>query len=152
MREQADAAIADSVNQLNTLLARFEALNTEIVKGTRIGADVTDYLDQRDEVLALISEEVGIRTVTRDNDDMAIFTDSGVTLFDVKRAGGDLRPHAWSTRRRRAGNAVYVDGVPITGNSGPMLAGSGRLDRADHHPRQHAPSPIRTSSTRSRAA
>ena len=67
-----------------SLLARFETLNTEIVKGTRIGADVTDYLDQRDALLASIAEEVGIRTVTRDNDDMAIFTDSGVTLFDAK--------------------------------------------------------------------
>ncbi|MEK6974773.1 MAG: hypothetical protein AABY18_00360, partial [Candidatus Thermoplasmatota archaeon] len=26
-----------------------------------------------------------------------------------------------------SGNAVYIDGVPITGNSGPMLAGSGHL-------------------------
>ena len=46
-RAQADAGIGDAVNRLNTLLVRFEALNNEIVKGTRIGADVTDYLDQR---------------------------------------------------------------------------------------------------------
>ena len=30
-----------------------------------------------------MSEEVGIRTVARQNGDMAVFTDSGVTLFDV---------------------------------------------------------------------
>ena len=52
-------------NSLNTLLARFEAINTEIVKGTRNGADVTDLLDQRDVLLAGMSEEVGIRTVAR---------------------------------------------------------------------------------------
>jgi flagellar hook-associated protein 1 len=126
VREQADSAIVGSVNQLNTLLQRFEALNTEVIKGTRIGSDVTDYLDQRDEVLSLISQEVGIRTVTRDGEDMAIFTDSGVTLFDA-------RPRAVTFDSTEVytpttiGNAVYVDGVPITGNSGPMLASSGRL-------------------------
>lgn len=126
VREQADAAIAGSVNQLNTLLQRFETLNTEIVKGTRVGADVTDYLDQRDEVLTLISEEVGVRTVTRDNDDMAIFTDSGVTLFDAKaRAVTFDRTMVYTPTT--VGNAVYVDGVPVTGTTGPMLAGSGRL-------------------------
>jgi flagellar hook-associated protein 1 len=126
VREQADAAIAGSVNQLNTLLQRFETLNTEIVKGTRVGSDVTDYLDQRDDVLTQISEEVGIRTVTRDNDDMAIFTDSGVTLFDAKARSVTFDRTLVYTPTT-VGNAVYVDGVPITGTTGPMLAGSGRL-------------------------
>ncbi len=53
----------NSVNSLNTLLARFESINAEIVKGTRNGADVTDLLDQRDVLLASMSEEVSIRTV-----------------------------------------------------------------------------------------
>ena len=126
VRAQADAGIADSVNRLNIQLARFETLNTEIVKGTRIGADVTDYLDQRDALLASIAEEVGIRTITRDNDDMAIYTDSGVTLFDAKpRTVSFDRTLLYSATS--TGNAVYIDGVPITGSSGPMLAGSGRL-------------------------
>jgi flagellar hook-associated protein 1 len=126
VRSRADAGVADSVARVNTLLSRFETLNTEIVKGTRIGADVTDYLDQRDGVLASLSEEVGIRTVTRDNDDMAVFTDSGVTLFDAKARtvtfDSTLLYSAGTT-----GNAVYVDGVPITGTTGAMLVGSGRL-------------------------
>jgi flagellar hook-associated protein 1 len=126
VRAQADAGIADAVTRLNTLLARFETLNDEIVKGTRIGADVTDYLDQRDTLLATISEDIGIRTVTRSNNDMAIFTDSGVTLFEVKaRTVSFDRTLVYSPAG--TGNAVYVDGVPITGNSGTMLAGSGRL-------------------------
>jgi flagellar hook-associated protein 1 FlgK len=126
VRAKADAGVADSVTRINTLLSRFETLNTEIVKGTRIGADVTDYLDQRDGVLASLSEEVGIRTITRDNDDMAVFTDSGVTLFDAKARAVTFN----STQLYSAGttgNAVYVDGVPITGTTGSMLVGSGRL-------------------------
>lgn len=126
VRAQADAGMANSVNSLNTLLARFQAINTEIVKGTRNGADVTDLLDQRDGLLASMSEEVGIRTLERDNGDMAVFTDSGVTLFDVS-----ARPVTFNRTMLfapgAAGSAVYVDGVPIAGGAGVMLAGSGRL-------------------------
>jgi flagellar hook-associated protein 1 FlgK len=126
VRAQADAGIADSVDRLNTLLSRFETLNTEIVKGTRIGADVTDYLDQRDALLAEISEDVGIRTLTRSNNDMAIFTDSGVTLFDVKARSLTFEQTLFYSPGT-TGNAVYADGVPIVGGSGPMQLGSGRL-------------------------
>ena len=126
VRAQSDAGMADSVNSLNTLLARFESINAEIVKGTRNGADVTDLLDQRDALLASMSEEVSIRTVSRQNGDMAVFTDSGVTLFDVSaRAVTFDRTMLYSPGT--TGNAVYVDGVPIAGGAGVMLAGSGRL-------------------------
>jgi flagellar hook-associated protein 1 len=126
VRAQADAGIADSVTRLNTLLGRFETINIEIVKGTRVGADVTDYLDQRDALLASISEEVGIRTVSRENGDMAVFTDSGVTLFDVK-ARSVTFDRTLIYAPGTTGNAVFVDGVPIAGSAGVMLAGSGRL-------------------------
>jgi flagellar hook-associated protein 1 FlgK len=126
LRAEADADIAGSVDRVNTLLAQFATVNAEIVKGTRQGADVTDYLDQRDQILAGIAEEVGVRTVSRGDNDMAVYTDSGVTLFDV-------RPRSVSFDRTlqfmptTSGNAVYIDGVPVAGGAGPMLAGSGRL-------------------------
>jgi flagellar hook-associated protein 1 FlgK len=126
VRALADTGIADAVTRLNTLLGRFETINTEIVKGTRIGADVTDYLDQRDALLASIAEEVGIRTVSRENGDMAIFTDSGVTLFDV-RARAVTFDRTLIYTPGTTGNAVLVDGVPIAGSAGVMLTGSGRL-------------------------
>jgi flagellar hook-associated protein 1 FlgK len=125
VRAQADKDIAGSVGTLNTLLSRFEAVNAEIVKGTRTGADVTDYLDQRDEILRQVSEELGIRTVTRANNDMAIYTDSGVTLFDVKARAITFQPTA-IYGAATTGNAVYADGVPITG-SAAMGISSGRI-------------------------
>jgi flagellar hook-associated protein 1 FlgK len=126
VRAQADRDIAGSVETLNTLLSRFEKINTEIIKGTRTGADVTDYLDQRDEILKQVSEEIGIRTVTRANNDMAIYTDSGVTLFDVKPRSVSFQPTA-IYGAGTTGNAVYADGVPITGSSATMGVGSGRI-------------------------
>lgn len=126
LRTEADADMAASVDSLNALLARFETVNTEIVKGTRRGADVTDFLDERDQILTGISAEVGVRTLTRGDNDMAVYTDSGVTLFDVSaRAVTFERTYSFSATT--SGNAVYADGVPITGNTGRMLAGTGRL-------------------------
>ena len=126
LRTQADADIAGATDRVNTLLAQFETVNSEIVRGTRQGADVTDYLDQRDQILCSIAEEVGVRTITRANNDMAVYTDSGVTLFDVRARTVSFDRTLLFTPTT-SGNAVYVDGVPITGSAGPMLAGSGRL-------------------------
>jgi flagellar hook-associated protein 1 FlgK len=126
VRADADAEIAVSVDRLNTLLARFGDVNAEIVKGTLVGADVTDYLDQRDQILQEISQEVGIRTLTGANNNMSIYTDSGVTLFDVS-----ARTITFQTTLAYAagttGYPVYADGVPITGNTGTMNVSSGRL-------------------------
>jgi flagellar hook-associated protein 1 FlgK len=126
VRKQADDEMAASVERLNTLLSQFETVNAAIVKGTRTGADVTDQLDARDRILASIAEEVGVTTVSRANNDMALYTDSGVTLFDVtarKVAFDRTAGFGGAT----TGNPVYVDGVPITGNVGGMPAASGRL-------------------------
>ena len=126
LRERADGEMASAVDRLNGLLAQFETVNTAIVNGTRAGADVTDYLDNRDRLLQAISQEVGIRTVMRADNDMAVFTDSGVTLFDKKARTLSFEPtliYAPDT----IGNPVYADGVQITGAPGGMTIGSGRL-------------------------
>jgi flagellar hook-associated protein 1 FlgK len=96
VRRQADSDISTSVANINDLLSQFQDLNKQVVNGTSKGGDISDVLDARDAVLKKLSSEVGIRTVTRDNGDMAIYTDSGVTLFDRRR--GSLRsnkPRTW---------------------------------------------------------
>lgn len=125
-RADADADMADGVSQLNTLLGRFETLNRQIVEGTRRNADVTDQLDQRDQLLRDIADKVGIRTVTRSDNDLAIYTDSGITLFDVTPRSVTFQK-TQSFGASTVGNPIYIDGVPITGTSGTMLARSGSL-------------------------
>ncbi len=125
VRVQADADIANSVDRLNELLSQFETINNEIIKGTRSGADITDYLDARDRTLASISEEVGVRTITRGDNDMVVFTDSGVTLFETRARTVSFTPTLIYSAGT-TGSQVYVDGVPITGNGG-MAVESGRL-------------------------
>jgi flagellar hook-associated protein 1 FlgK len=126
VRAQADADIASSVETLNKLLSRFEAVNTEVVKGTRTGADVTDYLDERDQLLQLISEEVGIRTKVGASNSVSIYTDSGVTLFDVTARTITFQP-TLIYNGATIGTQVYADSVPITGSAATMGVSSGRL-------------------------
>jgi flagellar hook-associated protein 1 len=126
VRGQADSDIASSVSQLNDLLSQFGTVNNRIKQGTAAGADVTDDLDQRDQLLTSISEQIGIRTVTRANNDMAIYTDNGLTLFDA-------RPRTVSFtatplyQPSTQGASVYVDGVAITGDTGLTGPSSGRI-------------------------
>jgi flagellar hook-associated protein 1 FlgK len=126
VRETADADIARSVETLNSTLADLEELNREIVKGTRVGADVTDQLDQRDQLISNISTEIGIRVVRRANDDVALYTDSGVTLFDntARVVSFEATPVYTSTT---AGNPLIVDGVQVTGPGASMPIVGGRL-------------------------
>lgn len=125
-RQQADADMVSSVGQINALLARFETLNAEIVRGTHTGADVTEKLDARDKVMADLSEEIGIRVVTRANNDLALYTDSGVTLFETKARAVTIEP-TQAFGASTTGKAVFVDGVPVVGGSSAMPLKSGRL-------------------------
>lgn len=125
-RTRADQLIADSVSSLNDLLSQFEEVNRDVVKGSRSGADITDLLDTRDGLLTNISREIGIRTITRANNDVAIYTESGLTLFETKPRtvafDATLAFNATST-----GNAVLVDGVEVTGGTSALPISSGRI-------------------------
>jgi flagellar hook-associated protein 1 FlgK len=127
VRAQADADIANSVDTLNGLLARFGEINNAIVKGSITGADVTDYLDQRDQLVLQISQEVGVKTKSRANNDMAIYTESGVTLFDTSARTITFQKTS-TYDAGTTGNAVYADGVAITGSGATMGVSSGRIN------------------------
>ncbi|MFZ1110678.1 MAG: flagellar hook-associated protein FlgK [Rhodomicrobium sp.] len=126
VRNQADAGIASSVTSINNLLNQFGQVNATIVTGTVSGADVTDAMDQRDSILQQLSQQIGITTVTRANNDVAIFTDSGVTLFDKTARSVTFTPTAFLTPGT-PGNAVYADGVPITDQGSSLSIHSGAL-------------------------
>lgn len=125
-RQQADADMVSSVEQINMLLARFETLNTEIVRGTQTGADVTDNLDARDKVLAELSGEIGIRVVTRANNDYVLYTDGGATLFETKPRSVSMEP-TQAYAAATTGKAVFVDGLPVVGDPTSLPLKSGRL-------------------------
>jgi flagellar hook-associated protein 1 FlgK len=126
VRSRADQAIAESVVSLNKLLSEFETVNRDIVNGSKFNRDVTDLLDTRDGLLKDISREIGIRTITRTDNDISIYTDSGVTLFETTaREVSFTASGAFSAGT--TGNAVVIDGVRVTGSASPLPLGSGRI-------------------------
>ena len=125
-RAQADQDMAASVTRINSLLAQFKVANDAVVRGSGTASDLTDSLDQRDRILKALAEETGVRTVTRANNDVAIYTDSGVTLFETNAREVSFVPSA-HLDATTAGNAVYVDGVKITGIPSLMPSRSGKL-------------------------
>ena len=126
VRSGADAAMATSVTDVNNLLGQFADLNTQIVRGTLAGDDVSDLMDQRDAVLGNLSDELGVTTVQRANNDEAIYTDGGVPLFDKTARTVTFKPST-ALPAGATGNAVYIDGVPVTGANATMPLKSGKL-------------------------
>jgi flagellar hook-associated protein 1 len=126
VRSQADAGMASSVATINSLLSQFQTVNDTIVSGLQTGADVTNAEDTRDSLLGQLSQQIGVSTVTSANGSESIYTDSGVTLFQTTARAVTFAATPTLTAGA-TGNAVMVDGVPITGSGSPMAIQSGAL-------------------------
>ena len=145
VRSQADADMAACRRPASTRCSPSSRRSTARSSAARAGADVTDYLDQRDQILASISEEVGVRTVTRADNDMAIYTDSGVTLFDTARAPSPSIARCSSLPARPATPSTST-ACRSPARTGPMLPRSGRLAgprRRARQRRRHLSEPAR---------
>lgn len=125
-RTQTDGQIATAVDDLNSLLSQFQDANTAVMTGTRSGNDVSDALDQRDALLKKISNYVPVSTFTRGDNDMVITTGDGTTLFETIPRTVSFAASAGYTAGA-AGNAVYIDNVPISAGAGGNTSASGTL-------------------------
>jgi flagellar hook-associated protein 1 FlgK len=96
------------------------------MKGTIAGDDVTDYLDQRDSIVSRLSQEIGVSVSVRTNGDAALYTDSGVVLFDKTARTVSFTPTNAYTPGT-TGNAVSIDGVPVTGANSVMPLKAGKI-------------------------
>ena len=126
IRSMADAGMDQSVERINTLLAQFENVNTEIIASQPGDPGRNEFLDTRDRLLNQLSEEIGIKTVTRADDDIVIYTDSGVTLFEKIPRSVTFQP-TMIYQPSTQGSAVLVDGVSVTGSNSAMPLNTGRL-------------------------
>jgi flagellar hook-associated protein 1 FlgK len=129
-RAGADKEIASNVDSLNKLLKQFQTANDAVKSATTLGGNtstaLSDALDQRDSVLKQISSIVGVTTVTRDNNDMALYTSDGTTLFETLPRSVTFTPtNTYSAGT--TGNAVYIDGVAVDPGTGAATTGQGTL-------------------------
>ena len=126
VRSQADSQMSASVATINSLLAQFGQANSSVVASLRSGTDPTNAEDARDNILTQLSKQIGISSVTDSNGSMAVYTDSGATLFE-NTARAVTMASTQTLSPGVTGAAVMVDGVPITGPSAPMAIQSGAL-------------------------
>jgi flagellar hook-associated protein 1 len=126
VRAQADAGIAAGVEKINALLAQFDVTNASIVAGSQTSADVSDALDRRDAILADLAGQIGITAVATRDGGMALYTDTGATLFQ----GSPREVRINTTTGFSAdvfGASVTVDGVAVAGPAATLATHSGAL-------------------------
>ena len=126
IRNTADSDMVQSVGTINSLLGQFKTANDAVVRGNFSGADTSASMDARDKILMSLSSEIGISVVPGRDQGLAIYTDSGVTLFNKDARSvtlGASKPLPAGT----SGQAVMIDGVDVTSKSAPMGIKSGKL-------------------------
>jgi len=95
LRANAEAGINDSVNTANNAMAQIARINNQLQSGDQTDASTSALLDQRDQYITQLSQLMDIRTVTNSQNQVSVFTNSGVQLV-----GNDAGSSA-STRRAR---------------------------------------------------
>ncbi|WP_152046120.1 flagellar hook-associated protein FlgK [Aureimonas psammosilenae] len=126
VRRDADDQLVAAAGEMNKLLADIKDLNEQVVSGTAANRDITDLADKRDQLVAQLAQYVGITVNVRGNNDIAIYTDSGVTLFDKIP-----RSVSFSTTQPlvdgKDGNGFRIDGILVTGDDAMMPIKSGKI-------------------------
>lgn len=132
-RSDADKQISSDVDTLNGLLKQFETANDAVKLATTTAGPTSnalaDAMDQRDSVLKQISQIVGVTPVTRGNNDMALYTSSGTTLFETIPRTVTFTPTNTYTAGT-TGNNVYIDGVALTPGQSATTTAQGTLQAA----------------------
>ncbi|MBK3773618.1 flagellar hook-associated protein FlgK [Azospirillum brasilense] len=99
VQNDAKARLQSSVDEVNRSLVRIGELNGAIATQKAKGAETGDLMDERDRLLDQVSNEIGIRTHTRESGEVVVMTRNGQTLLDrelpagaqpLQLVGGDL--------------------------------------------------------------
>lgn len=126
MRATADRQINESVASLNSLLGQLETVNNQIVSGTAVGQDVFDSIDIRDQILVQISDEIGIKVIPRENNDIMVLANNGLLLFEKvpRSVSFQSTPFYGPTT---TGGTLFIDGVPASGSNASLAIDSGKI-------------------------
>ncbi len=84
LRSQAETAIGGGIERVNAILRSIEEISTQIQSSHGQGIGAAGLLDERDRLIGELSGLLDIRVVSLTNDQISIFTNSGVSLFDYK--------------------------------------------------------------------
>jgi flagellar hook-associated protein 1 FlgK len=86
MRNQAEAGIGDAIDRVNDLLKNIEDVSNQINALSSQDTEIGGLLDERDKFIDELSSLMDIRVVGVGGEQIAIFTTSGISLFDRRAA------------------------------------------------------------------
>lgn len=84
MRNQTESGIGDAVDRVNELLRGIEASSNQINSLSAQAVEIGGLLDERDGYIQELAGLIDIRVIGTGGEQIAIFTNSGVSLFDKK--------------------------------------------------------------------
>jgi flagellar hook-associated protein 1 len=126
LRQDANTAAKASISNITQLLARLEPVDAKL-RAMEPGSDIyAASQDERDAIVKLLSVEVGLRVVSKSDGGIALYTDSGVTLFDKQPRTVELR-NASPLAPGVEGASVFIDGVSVTGTQSVLPLRQGQL-------------------------
>lgn len=140
-RLRADTAIEDAVTRINGALQQVATLNTDITKALSAGQDASGLMDQRQRAVDTIATFIPIKTLPRQNGQIAIVSTGGAVLLDRTPVElGFTRTNTIVPEMTQTGGAL--SGLTIGGqlvdtakDQGPIRGGAlaALFDIRDHH-------------------
>ena len=128
MRGQADRAIGRHVDDLNTALENVKNLNLRIVRTQSSGGGIAALQDQRQILIDEINQLVPVREISRQNGQVALYTEGGAILLDGSAATIEFARVNQTTPEMTvesgALSGLSIDGRPVSNKvfSGGILA------------------------------
>jgi flagellar hook-associated protein 1 FlgK len=129
-RATADRQIAEEVGKLNSTLQQLQELNVELRSFTGAGRDVSALLDERQRLVDSISAIVPVREISRDLNQIALFTIGGAPLLEGSPSViGFSATHTITPEMTQALgglSGITINGRPYdtAGTASPLLGGS----------------------------
>ncbi|EHL99814.1 flagellar hook-associated protein FlgK [Acetobacteraceae bacterium AT-5844] len=113
VRTQADLGISRDVAAVNTSLDKLQEIEQKLAQASARGASTAEFEDQRETLLADLSQKLPLRIYNNGPGKLIVMTDGGTTLFDsgtVHKLSFTHVPEIPSDVRH-GGTAPYTDGL-----------------------------------------
>lgn len=131
VRMDAENAISQDVETLNSSLSRIAELNVEIRSHAGSNVDTSALYDQRQILVDRIAEIVPLRQIARDGGTIALYTETGAALVDGQASEFAFQPAgmivADMTIESGALSGLTLNGEPVRATGGFAPMGGGRL-------------------------
>ncbi|RMF36108.1 MAG: flagellar hook-associated protein FlgK [Alphaproteobacteria bacterium] len=134
LRMAADAAIARQVETVNTALQSIESINQEIRVRNATGREVAALEDERQKLVDQVNRIIPIRTASRQDGAIALYTGGGAVLVDGPAATLGFTATGVITADMTVGSGALsqltIDGNPVTVGQGGGPVDGGTLGAA----------------------